>query len=137
MEPSRRAPSWIVALLAAAAVTLFPWTFALSERLPSKHVATHWDVAWAGFDVALGLVLLATAVAAGRGLPWADRAATAAGTLLLCDAWFDLLTSSTTGELAVAAVLAGVAEVPLALLCFALALHRVPLRNVEAAGRAG
>jgi hypothetical protein len=136
VELQRRAPAWLVALLATVAVALGPWTILLNARLPSRHVAVHWDTAWTGFDVALALVLLATAYGAACGRPWSERAAAVAGTLLVCDAWFDVLTSSTATEVTVAAIEAGVAEVPLAVLCFALAAGRVPLRSVETARRA-
>jgi hypothetical protein len=42
-------------------------------------------------------------------------------TLLLCDAWFDVLTASTGGDLEVAILLAALGELPLALVCFLLA----------------
>ena len=44
-----------------------------------------------------------------------------AGTLLLCDAWFDTLTSRSGTEFAWAAVEALVAELPLATFCFWIA----------------
>ena len=47
--------------------------------------------------------------------------ASIAGTLLLCDAWFDMLTSQPGIELAWAAVEALVAELPLAAFCFWIA----------------
>ncbi len=89
--------------------------------LPSEHRAAHWDIAWAGFDVALALLLLAVAVAASRRSPWFEGAATAAATLLFVDAWFDVLTSSTRAEFVVAASQAVLVELPLAALCLLLA----------------
>jgi hypothetical protein len=47
--------------------------------------------------------------------------ASIAGTLLLCDAWFDTLTSQPGSELAWAAVEALIAELPLAAFCFWIA----------------
>src|SRR5207248_9446056 len=49
-------------------------------------------------------------------------AATVTGTLLLCDAWFDLLTSRPGSELLESSLLAVAGEVPLAALCFWIAL---------------
>ena len=89
--------------------------------LPSEHKAAHWDIAWAGFDVGLALVLLAVALAAWRRSPWLEGAATAAATLLFVDAWFDVLTSSTTSELTVALCEAFFVEIPLAVLCLLIA----------------
>jgi hypothetical protein len=43
------------------------------------------------------------------------------GTLLLCDAWFDILTASGGTDLEVAVLLAVFGELPLAIVCFLLA----------------
>jgi hypothetical protein len=115
-----RSPRWIAALLAGAGLVLIPWTAAVGIVLPAEHVARHWDVAWTGFDVALTVSLLATAVAARRRSTWLQRIAAVSGTLLLCDAWFDTLTASTPDEMWLAVLLAA-AEVSLAAVCFALA----------------
>jgi hypothetical protein len=50
-------------------------------------------------------------------------AAVAAGVLLCIDAWFDVTTSTPGAALATAVAMAVLAEIPLALLCFALALR--------------
>jgi hypothetical protein len=116
----RPAP-WVAPVFAVAALVLVPWIVFLVRSLPSTHAAAHWDIAWAGFDVALALLLFAVAVAAWRRSPWLEGAATAAAALLLVDAWFDILTSSTHVELAVAIGEAVLVELPLALLCLLLA----------------
>src|SRR5437867_4075697 len=61
-----RPPRWVVPLFGLAALLLVPWVVLLVFALPSAHRAAHWDIAWAGFDVALALLLLAVAVAAWR-----------------------------------------------------------------------
>jgi hypothetical protein len=116
-----RPPRWVVPLFGLAALVLVPWVVLLVVALPSAHRAAHWDVAWAGFDLALALILLTVAVAAWRRSPWFEGAATAAATLLFVDAWFDVLTSSTRAELVVAVVEAAFVELPLAVLCLLLA----------------
>jgi hypothetical protein len=77
-----RPPRWVVPLFGLAALVLVPWVVLLVVALPSAHRAAHWDVAWAGFDVALALILLTVAVAAWRRSPWLEGAASAAATLL-------------------------------------------------------
>jgi len=108
-------------VLALVALALVPWAVVLGVILPPEHVARNWDVAWSGFDVALSMSLLITAFGALRQRDWLPIAATASGTLLLCDAWFDALTASGGTDLGLALVLAALIEVPLAGLCFLLA----------------
>jgi hypothetical protein len=104
-----------------AALVLVPWVVLLVRALPSAHRSVHWDVAWAGFDVAMAVLLLAVALAARRNSPWLEGAATAAATLLFIDAWFDILTASTRTEVLAAVAEAVLVELPLALLCLLLA----------------
>jgi hypothetical protein len=133
-EPARwRAPGWVAPLFGLAALSLVPWVAVLVVSLPSAHRAAHWDVAWAGFDVTLALLLLTVAVAAWRRSPWLEGAATATATLLFVDAWFDMLTSSSRAEFLVALGEAAFVELPLAVVCLLLAraaerdLHARPL----------
>lgn len=116
--------NWPAAVLALAAVVLIPWAIALGQILPSRHVADHWDAAWTGFDVVLALSLLATAYAAVRRPDLVRGVAPVSGTLLLCDAWFDVLTASGGSDLEVAILLAALGEIPLAIICFLLATGR-------------
>src|SRR5262245_61867066 len=112
---------WVVLLFSIGALVLLPWIAILVVALPSSHRAPHWDIAWAGFDVGLVLALATVAITAWRRSPWFEGAATAAATLLLVDAWFDVLTSSSRAELALAVCEAALIELPLAVLCLALA----------------
>jgi hypothetical protein len=107
-----------VLLLAGVAVLLIPWTAWLAVRLPSRHISPHWDVAWVGFDIALTVAIASTGFALWRCSPLTPFVATAAGTLLLVDAWFDLVNSRPGGELDWAITGAVVAELPIAALCF-------------------
>jgi hypothetical protein len=116
-----RPAAWVIPLFALAAAVLVPWTAFLIRTLPSTHAAPHWDVAWAGFDAGLALLLLAVAVAAWRRSSWLEGAATAAAALLVVDAWFDILTSSSHAELGLAIGEAVLIELPLAILCLLLA----------------
>jgi hypothetical protein len=93
----------------------------LIAALPSSHRSAHWDVAWAGFDVVLALLLLAVAATAWWRSPWLEGAASATAALLFVDAWFDVLTSSTRTELVVAVLEAALVELPMAALCLLLA----------------
>src|SRR3954464_14372008 len=118
LPPVRRR---LAVALAAIAVVLVPWTVVLTARLPSEHHTPHWALAWGGFDVALALAAAVTAWACARRPGWVPVPASITGTLLVCDAWFDLLTARPGGELVEAALEAALAEIPLAIVCFVLA----------------
>jgi hypothetical protein len=119
----RLLPRWAPALFVALTVALIPWTVWLYIDLPDRTRANHWAAAWVGFDLALALVLGLTGLNILRRSPWTLVTASAAGTMLLVDAWFDTLTANSTWDLAVALVMALGAEVPLAILCFWIALN--------------
>jgi hypothetical protein len=120
-EPEWRPPRWVAPLFGLAALVLAPWIVVLVRTLPSAHRSAHWNLAWAGFDVALAFLLLGVAVAAWRRSLWLEGVATASAALLAVDAWFDILTSSSRAELAVAIALAAFVELPVAALCLLLA----------------
>jgi hypothetical protein len=113
--------SWAGVLFAALGVLLLPWALWLGYTLPSRQVARHWDLAWAGFDVILSAVLLGTAFALLTQRAVGRVLAAATGALLLADAWFDVVTASGSGERWFAVVLAACGEIPVAILCFVLA----------------
>lgn len=114
-------PPWIAPALFVCALVLIPWTALLFVTLPRHYVANHWQLAWGGFDVALGAALAATAVMVARRSPFAEVTATITGTLLCCDAWFDVLTSRGLSDVSQAVASAVVIELPLAGLCFWMA----------------
>jgi hypothetical protein len=119
-------------LLLAGSLILIPWTLFLAYTLPTRHHVVHWDAIWVGFDLALALALLLTAITAIRGRPWLAIPATASGTLLVCDAWFDILTARGTHQIATALLEAVLVELPLAGLCvwMALRVERILLRRI-------
>jgi hypothetical protein len=118
----RRTRHWLVLLLGGVALALLPWTAFLSATLPGRHVAHHWDIAWAGFDLLEAGALIATLWALVRGSPLLPLLAAVAGTALGTDAWFDMVTATPGRELAWAVAEAVAAEFPLAALCFWIAL---------------
>ena len=112
---------WVIGLFGLIGVGLFPWTIWLSASLKAHHETRHWDMAWSGFDSGLALAFLLTAFAAWRRSPWVGALAAATGTLLVTDAWFDIVLESQTDELLNAVYLALFAELPIAVLCFWIA----------------
>src|SRR4051794_40621384 len=112
---------WGLLVLGGFCLLLLPWTVYLVYALPSRHVTPHWSVVWAGFDVMMGCVALWTILSIVRQSTYLAIAASVTGTLLLCDAWFDLLTSRPGSELLESSLMAVAGEVPLAALCFWIA----------------
>jgi hypothetical protein len=122
-----RLPRFVAPFFLLAGLVLIPWTVWLTYSLPTRHETDDWRLVWAGFDIALVIGLLATAVAALRRSPWLAVVAAAAGTLLCTDAWFDI-TLEVGGPHLVSSVLeAAFVELPLATICFWVA------RDVERA----
>ena len=111
---------------------LIPWTAWLFATLPQTELAAHWGLARAGYDLALAIVLAASAIALLRRWPVAEVLVSVAAALLLRDAWFNVLTAK-RGHTAVAlgvGVAAGL-ELPLAGLCLWVAVLHT--RAVEVA----
>jgi len=120
---TKRDRLWLVLLLGAVAVALFPWTAYLGTTLPQRHLVDHWDVAWVGFDLFLAAALCLTVLALVRRSPLLPLLGAVAGTGLLCDAWFDVVTAHPGGERSWALGEALVVELPLAALCFWISLR--------------
>lgn len=94
MESSQRIQrDVILSALAVGAIAEIGWTAYLSWALPRHYVANHWDWAWVGLDSAQIIFLLLTAWAAWRRRAILIIFANTAATLLLMDAWFDVLTA--------------------------------------------
>ena len=119
-----------LAMSVGGVVLLIPWIGQLATTLPDHHSAHQWRLAWSGFDVALTLAFAFAAFAGWRRRQIAISALTVLGVLLLCDAWFDITLSWGTSEQSVSVLTAVVAEIPVAILAFALA-HRLLRETVH------
>ena len=89
----RRTREVRILLLAGSAVLLVPWIVYLAVTLPRQYVADNWDVTWVGFDVLLLVMMVATAVLGYLRRQMLVLTAFATGVLLVCDAWFDVVTA--------------------------------------------
>jgi len=117
-----RVVRWAGPAFALFSLILLPWIAYLAYSLPARQVSADYDVAWAGFDVMLLAALAGTGYFALRRSRYLATAATAAATLLVVDAWFDLMTTLPRQRLEPIALAAGV-ELPLAAVCVWLSLH--------------
>jgi hypothetical protein len=131
-----RVVRWAGPLFALFSVILLPWIIYLAVSLPARQLSSNYDAAWAGFDIILLCGLMATAACALRRSRYLSSAATATATLLVVDAWFDVLTSPPHQRLQ--SVLLGVlVELPLAALCGWLSYHthQLAARRIRLAWR--
>jgi hypothetical protein len=117
------APSWVAPLYLTLSVLLIPWIVYLTFARPAEFGDGHYRVAWVGLDAMEAIALALTARLAYRRSTWVDIAATATATLLIVDAWFDLMTASPGWEMTQSIVAAAVLELPLALLSLWIARH--------------
>jgi len=114
-------PFWVGAIYGTLASVTIPWALYLAIKLPQNHLSTHWDLAWVGFDIGLSLALAATAWLALRKSKLLIMAATITATLLVVDAWFDIITAHSGTQLDQSITLALFAELPLAFITYRLA----------------
>jgi len=98
----------------------------LSVTLPENYVAHNWPATWVGFDILLMVFMAATAVLGYLRRQLLVLAAFTAGVLLICDAWFDLLTAG-PNDVRLSVITALGIEVPLAVLLISGALRLVRL----------
>jgi hypothetical protein len=123
-------------LLVVCGVALLPWLVVLATGLPTTATAPHRTVAWVGLDAMEAVGLIATGVLTLRRSPRRTAVAAATAMLLVCDAWFDT-TTSTGPAFATAVLMAATAELPLAVVCAALALRGAPVPASGGPGRYG
>jgi hypothetical protein len=113
---------WAGPAFILCSVVLIPWTIYLGFTLPNRQLSPHYNIAWAGFDVLELVALGATGYFAQRRSRYLALTSAAAATLLVVDAWFDIMTSP-RGQVLMAIVLAAVVELPLAAVCGWLSYH--------------
>jgi hypothetical protein len=103
-------------VMAGAIIGLLPWTVYLAITLPDKYIAHNWPATWVGFDILILVFMAATAVLGLLRRQLLVLTAYTTGILLVCDAWFDVMTAApedrwlsvltaATGELPLAAIL--------------------------------
>jgi hypothetical protein len=104
-----------IIILVISAVVLVPWIAYLAVTLPRVYVTHNWDEAWVGFDILLLLLIAATAVLGILRRQMVMLTGFATGVLLICDAWFDWMTSN-RADVGWATLTALFVELPLAAL---------------------
>lgn len=127
VSPRRLVPKWIAVFFVGCAVVLVPWTVIIFGSLKNRALAEHWRLVWGGFDCFLVLAFALTAYRLITRSPRGAIAATATGTMLLIDAWFDVLTARGTKNFLTSLTMAVFAEIPCAIISFYVARRIVGL----------
>jgi hypothetical protein len=115
-------------LTLTAAIALVPWIVYLALSLPQNYAAQNWRTTWVGFDILLLAFMIATAVLGFLRSHLLTLFAFATGVLLLCDAWFDVMTAR-RGDVAVSVLTAALGELPLAAVLIGGTLRIVRLQG--------
>lgn len=123
---SRRGPTWLGRALVTAGIGVIPWLVVLATTLPPSARAVHWRAAWIGLDTMEGLGLLATGLLLLRRDDRCCLTAAVTAALVLTDAWFDVTTATPGPALAMSVAMAACVEIPVSLLCAAVAIRTVP-----------
>lgn len=110
-------------------LALIPWTIYLAVSLPKREIDTHYQGAWVGFDLLLVVAIVLTAYYAFRMDDRVQLPAMATATLLVVDAWFDVMTAGRRNATFEALLMALFVEIPAAL--FSLFLARQVNRHVD------
>lgn len=114
-------PFWVGVVYGILAIITVPWTLYLAIHLPQRHLSTHWDVAWVGLDTALAASLAVTAWLAIKKSRLLIMVASITATMLVVDAWFDVMTSRMGRQFVKSIILAMLVELPLAFITYRLA----------------
>lgn len=124
LRRTRLLPTWVEWFFVGGAVVLIPWIVFVFTTTQQVVVSRHSRLLWGGFDCFLVIGFAMTAYRIARRSPRGAITATATGTMLFVDAWFDVLTSRHHGAQLIALLLAVCAEIPCGLICFYVA-HRI------------
>lgn len=103
-----------LSLMIGCSIAMIPWLVYLSLTLPENYVAHNWPATWVGFDILLVAFMVATAVLGYLRRQLLLFTAFTSGVLLICDAWFDLMTAG-PNDLWLSVVTAFGIELPLAI----------------------
>jgi hypothetical protein len=129
---------WLGALISVIACTvLVGWIIVLGLTLHRSFHAQHWKGAWLGFDLILLAAFASTGWAFWRGRQIVIVCLIVTGTLLCCDAWFDVLLDAGSSDVWVSVASAVVVELPLAFLMFNGARRLIRLSALLAVSEAG
>jgi hypothetical protein len=119
MDPGlRRRRRFGMLFMTACCLVLAAWIAILILTLPMRYTSHDWRGVWVGLDLAELAGFAATAWAAWHQRQILIFLMMVTGTLLVCDAWFDLALAYGSRGFIMSLVTALVVELPLAVLLF-------------------
>ena len=121
----------LVSIISCA--VLVAWIVVLVLTLHRSFHTHHWRAAWVGFDFILLLAFAATGWAFWRGRQIVIACLIVTGTLLFCDAWFDIVLDAGTSDVWISVASALLVELPLAFLMLNGARRLIRLSALMAA----
>ena len=113
-------------LMIIGTIVLIPWIVYLALALPTDYVVHDWTATWVGFDVLLLGLMAATVVLGMLRRQLLLLTAFATAVLLVCDAWFDILTAGPS-DFWISVLTAAFGDLPLAVLLITGTLRLVRL----------
>jgi hypothetical protein len=111
----------LLILIIGACILLAAWIGYLVVSLPAFYRTGSWRGAWVGFDIAELVAFAATGWAAWRRRQVLIVCLIVLATLLLCDAWFDVVLDAQTAGFLGSLLSALLVEVPIALIAVIVA----------------
>ena len=133
MDPRlRRRRRFGLLFMTACCLVLAAWIAILVLTLPERYTSHDWPAVWVGLDIAELACFAATAWAAWHQRQILIFLMVVTGTLLVCDAWFDLALAYGSRGFMTSLISALVVELPLAVLLFTSArrLVRVTIQTM-------
>ena len=138
MDPRlRRRRRFGMLFMTACCLVLAAWIAILILTLPMRYTSHDWRGVWVGLDLAELAGFAATAWAAWHQRQILIFLMMVTGTLLVCDAWFDVLLDAGTPDVWLSVASAVIVELPLAFLMFNGARRLIRLSAVVAVGGVG
>jgi hypothetical protein len=111
----------VLVFIVGSCIVLAAWIGVLAVTLPTFYHTGTWRGAWVGFDIGLLAAFAATGWTAWRRRQLLIVCLVVLATLLVCDAWFDVVLDAHTSSFLASVLSAVLVELPLAALAIFMA----------------
>ena len=111
----------VLVFIVGSCIALAAWIGILAVTLPTYYHTGAWRGAWVGFDIGLLAAFAATGWAAWRRRQLLIVCLVVLATLLVCDAWFDVVLDVDSSSFLASLLSALLVELPLAVLAIFMA----------------